>query len=259
MVRLTINGRVVQAEKGEMLLVVMNREKISVPAICNHGAVEAFGACRLCTVEITKNDWNGWKNYVTSCLYPVEDGLIVSTHSETVINLRKTLLDLHLARHPHSEHVRQWAMEYGITQTSFEEIPDGDDCILCALCTRICDRMGFAAISTVGRGHGKEVAPPLNEPPPDCTGCLACAQCCPTEFITFSDSGTSREIWGKQFEMITCKECSKPILTKDFAETLSKTRNIPADYFEVCDECHRKATALTMGKISQWQREDTAS
>jgi len=256
MVNLTINGRVVQAEEGEMLLTVIRREGISIPATCNHGSVEPFGACRLCTVEITKQEWQGWKNYVTACLDPVANGLIVNTHSETVIEIRKTLLDLQLARHPNTPLIQKMAAEFGITKTSYEEIPDGDDCILCALCTRMCDRMGFTAISTVGRGHGKKIAPPLDEPPPDCVGCLACAQCCPTNFIKYSDEHSSRTIWGKKFERIACAKCGKLTITKEFADSLSESRNIPREYFDVCDDCHRKETALTMGRISHWTREE---
>jgi len=239
-----------------MLLDVLRREGIDVPALCDHQSVEPFGACRLCTVEITKEEWQGWKNYVTSCLYPVADGLIVQTDSEQVIELRKTLLDLQLARHPNTPLIQDMAAKYGVLKTSFEEVAEGDDCILCALCTRICDQMGFAAISTVGRGHGKRVAPPLDEPPPDCIGCLACAQCCPTNYIKFTDNGTSRVIWDKTFTMIQCSKCGKPILTTAFADSLAETRDIPREYFDVCDDCHRKEIAATMGRISNWNREE---
>ncbi len=255
-VNITINGRVVRAEKGEMLLDVIRREGIEIPATCAHKAVEAFGACRLCTVEITKDDWKGWKNYVTSCLYPVEAGLIVFTHSQPVIDLRKTLLDLQLARHPNTPLIQEMAAQYGVNKTSYEELPDADDCILCALCTRVCDTMGFAAISTVGRGHGKKVAPPLDQPPPACVGCLACAQVCPTNFIKFTQAGAHREIWGKAFDMITCTRCGKAVITKEFAENLSANRNIPREYFDVCDDCHRKELAGTMGRIANWNREE---
>lgn len=257
-VTITVNGRVVRAEKGEMLLDVLRREGISIPATCNHQAVEAFGACRLCTVEITKEEWKGWKNYVTSCLYPVDAGLIVQTHSEPVIELRKTLLDLQLARHPNTPLIQEMAAEYGVLKTSYEEVPDGDDCILCALCTRVCDTMGFAAISTVGRGHGKKVAPPLDQRPPDCVGCLACAQTCPTGFIKFKELGAEREIWGKEFQMITCKQCGRPTITKEFADSLAERRGIPREYFDVCDDCHRKELASTMGRLANWNREEVA-
>jgi len=245
----------VQAIEGEMLLAVLRREKIDIPALCHHDAVEPYGACRLCMVEITKPEWDGWTKMVTSCLYPVEDNLIVTTHSSQLIELRKTIIDLLLARHPNTTEIIKLATEYGITKTSYEEVPDGDDCILCGLCTRICSQMGFNAISSVGRGHDKEIAPPLKEAPPDCTGCLACAQNCPTSFIKFTDEGTVRTIWGKKFEILTCKECGKKTITKDFAEYLSQKQDIPMEYFELCDDCHRKYTALTMGKIANWSRE----
>ncbi len=255
MVNITINGKICKAEEGELLLAVIRRQGIDIPALCDHGAVEPFGACRLCMVEITKESWDGWKKYVTSCLYPVEKGLIVQTHTEKVNELRKTVLDLQLARCPTSPEIQQLAADYGITQTSYEEYVDSDNCILCGLCTRICEEMGFAAISTVGRGHLKEVAPPLNEPPPDCVGCLACSLNCPTNVIPYEDEGIYRTIWDKQFERIQCEKCGKLGITKIFAEALIKMRGLGEDYFDVCDECRRKDTALTMGRISQWERE----
>ncbi|MCP4686146.1 MAG: 2Fe-2S iron-sulfur cluster binding domain-containing protein, partial [bacterium] len=152
MVTLTINGKLVQAEEGEMLLAAIERQNIDIPSTCNHKAVEPYGACRLCTVEITHPKWPGWKKHVTSCLYPVEEGLVVSTHAPEVIELRKTLLDLMLARSPKAKLVQDMAAEYGVSKTSYEEVPDGNDCILCGLCVRVCDQMGFHAISAVGRG-----------------------------------------------------------------------------------------------------------
>ncbi len=256
MVTLTINGKMVQAKDGEMLLAVIKRMGIDIPSTCHHDAVEPYGGCRLCTVEITRKDWNGWKNHVTSCLYPAEEGLIVSTHSPEVIELRRTILDLFLARCPNAELIRKMAADHGIDQTSFETVPDGNDCILCGLCTRICDQMGFHAISMVGRGHGREVAPPLFEPPPSCVGCIACAEICPTNYIKYEDKGKKRKIWGKEFELLGCKKTGRPTITRDFAEYLTKNRQIPAEYYELGDDTHRDELAVTMGKLSAWDREE---
>lgn len=255
MVTLTINGTIVKAEKGEMLLSITRRMGIDVPALCHHEAVEPFGACRLCMVEITKKEWDGWKNYVTACLYPADEGLIVFTHSPKVIELRKTVIDLLLARCPESPEIRKLAAEYGVTQTSYEPVVDRDNCILCGLCTRICSTMGFSAISTVGRGHSKEVAPPLREAPPDCVGCLSCARNCPTNVIEYTDTGDVREIWDKKFKLLTCSECGKTTITSLFAKALSQSRDIPSDYFNLCDECRRKQISQTIGSIACWERE----
>ncbi len=254
-VMITINGKPVRATAGEYLLGVLRREKIDVPALCHHEAVEPYGGCRLCTVEITKAEWKGWKDYVVSCLYPVAAGLIVQTHAPEVIELRKTLLDLYLARHPQTKLIQDMAAEYGVTQTSYQTVPEPNDCILCGLCVRICDRMGFAAISAVNRGHGREIAPPLHEAPPDCVGCLACALNCPTNYIKYEDAGFQRTIWKKTFELLRDGKTGAPTITREFAEYLIKHRNIEADYFKLNDESHRKETALNLGKIVQWNRE----
>lgn len=256
MLTLTINGKRVQAREGEMLLAAIRRESIDIPTLCQHDAVEPYGGCRLCMVEITREDWDGWTKEVTSCLYPVEDGLIVTTHSKNLIELRKTLLDLYLARNPKAELIQRMASDYGITHTSYQEVPDSDTCILCAICTRICDAMGFGAISTVNRGHGREIAPPNWQAPPDCVGCLACAKNCPTGFIEYSENGDTLEIWGKTFEILKCEKTGRPTITREFAEYLSEHRDIPPEYFNVNDETHRKELALTMGRISRWDVEE---
>ncbi|GAH32976.1 unnamed protein product [marine sediment metagenome] len=74
MVTLTIDGREVQAEEGAMILDVARAHNIYIPALCYHEEVAPYGACRLCMVEIVTN---GKERLVTSCLYPVEEGLRV--------------------------------------------------------------------------------------------------------------------------------------------------------------------------------------
>ncbi len=76
---------------------------------------------------------------VTSCNYPVEEGLVVYTNSEKTIKVRKHLLDLLLARTPNVQKIKDLAHEYGVEKTSFWVEDEDEDCILCGLCTRVCD------------------------------------------------------------------------------------------------------------------------
>ncbi|MCM2272147.1 MAG: hypothetical protein NDJ18_06305, partial [candidate division Zixibacteria bacterium] len=99
-------------------------------------------------------------------------------------------------------------------------------------------------------------APPLHEAPEACVGCLACALNCPTKYIKFADTGKTRTIWNKQFEMVRDVRTGAPTITREFADYLVAHRNIPADYFEINDESHRKETALNLGKIVAWSREE---
>jgi len=100
------------------------------------------------------------------------------------------------------------------------------------------------------------VVTPLHEAPPDCVGCLACAQICPTNFIKYTDDGATRTIWGRKFEMLKCEKTGRPTITKEFAEHLSRHQDIPADYFNLGDLAHRRETAATMGRIAMWDRQE---
>ncbi len=257
MIHLTINGKVVKARKGEMLLDAIRREGVDVPALCDHKAIEPVGSCRLCTVEITRKEWDGWKKHVTSCLYPVEEGLIVSTHTETCIEIRKTILDLQLANCPNSEVIQEMAEEYGILKTSYEPDYEADNCIMCYACTRICEVLGKSAIAAINRGQHKMISPPLgpDKPAIDCIGCLACAKICPTDVIKFTDKGGVRTIWNKDFELIACSKCGKTTITREFADYLAEKRDLPREYFDVCDECKRRETAEKMGGLVEKAKE----
>ena len=72
MVTLTIDGREVQAEEGTTILEVAEDNNIYIPTLCFNEAVKAYGACRLCLVEVARN---GRERLVASCLYEVEEGL----------------------------------------------------------------------------------------------------------------------------------------------------------------------------------------
>jgi len=243
MPRLVIDGKTVVAQEGTFLLQAARDAGIDVPTLCDHPAVEPYGGCRLCVVDVTRPEWDGWSKMVVSCLFPVEDGIIVSTRSERVMETRQVVLDLLLARSPETPLIRDLAARHGIERTSYVPNPEPTDCILCGLCTRICDRLGTSAISSASRGVGREIAPPFNEPPPDCIGCLACAEICPTGFIAYEATPSRRVIWNKEFEMLRCPTCGQAHITMAQAEYHDERNGVPARYFETCDACKRREQA----------------
>jgi bidirectional [NiFe] hydrogenase diaphorase subunit len=250
MVTLTIDGRVAKAREGDTVLHAAQAAGVAIPTLCNHEALEPWGGCRLCLVDVTRKEWDGWYKLVVSCMYPVEEGLIVSTSTERVIATRRVVLDLLLARCPDTPLIQRLAREVGIERTSYQPNPEPTDCILCALCTRVCDHIGVSAISTVNRGAGKEVAPPFFEPPPDCIGCLACAEICPTDFIPYKTSDASRTIWGKTFEMVRCPNCGRAHITKEQGAFYAGRGGVPDSYFATCDVCKRAQMAKTFTSLA---------
>jgi bidirectional [NiFe] hydrogenase diaphorase subunit len=250
-VKIQIDGRTVEARTGELLLAAARRAGIEIPAICHHESVEPAGNCRMCLVEITKASWDGWSKLVTACLYPVEPGLIVSTHSDQVVQARTVLVDLWLARCPDSPYIQGLAAEYGVTATSYQAaaIPT-DQCILCGLCIRVCEKLGPAAIATVNRGGRKKVAGPFEGPPPDCIGCAACAEVCPTSCIKVEERDGTRTIWEKQFEMLTCASCGRSLVTVDEARYFGAKGDFGEHYYRLCDRCKRIETAQQATRVA---------
>ena len=252
---MTINGKRVEASDGEMVLDTARREGIEIPTLCVHDAVEPFGACRLCMVEVTKPAWGGWKGLMMACLYPVAKDLIIETHSERVLEVRRTVLDLLLARCPGSDLIREMAADHGVDQTSFSERPDADLCILCGLCTRICEKAATSAITTVNRGHERCIGTPFDGPPPDCIGCLACAHICPTGHIQFSESGLERSVWDRTFKLKRCVTCGKPLpITEEQAVFHVAEQELDESYFSRCSDCQRQDTAKAFGRIAAWHK-----
>ncbi len=177
--KLTIDDKEVDAEPGQTILEVARLNGIHIPTLCYHPALKPFGACRLCSVEIEKR---GRKRIVTACNYPVEDGLNVRTETPEIIEIRKMLIELLLARCPGEKRIQMLAEEYGISKPRFPV--EEEHCILCGLCARVCEELvGVSAINFIARGIERRVGTPYEELSDDCIGCGSCALVCPTDAI----------------------------------------------------------------------------
>jgi bidirectional [NiFe] hydrogenase diaphorase subunit len=239
MVTLTINGQEVQAEEGKVILEVARKNNIYIPALCYHEEVAAYGACRLCLVEIISR---GRERLVASCLYPVEEGLVVKTDSPRVTSVRRTIIELLLARCPDSEVIRDMAREMGVDKTDFEPGEDNKKCILCALCTRVCQEVvGVSAISLVNRGVDRQMATPFYAFSEACIGCGSCAYVCPTGAISVEDMNDTRIITmpnvTMEFKLKRCNICGKYWAPEKQLDYIIKKAGLASDAFDSCPDC----------------------
>lgn len=183
-IQVTIDGQVVLVEPNTTILQAAKGMGIEIPTLCHHPALEPYGSCRLCTVEIVGK---GWSQLVTSCNYPIRREMEILTASERVVRGRRMIIELLWARCPDAQLFRDLAEQYGIRQPRFEP-KEGELCYLCGLCVRMCDeRVGARAISFIGRGVDREVAPPFYKVSDACIACGACEFVCPTGAIKVSD------------------------------------------------------------------------
>ena len=239
MVTLTIDGREIKAKEGLTILEVAQEHGIDIPTLCHNEALEPYGACRLCLVEITGR--NGRSRLVTSCLYPIEEGLVVKTASERVIANRKMLVELLLARCSGEKVIQDLARQMGVEIVSFRpEYVERNNCILCALCVRTCQEVvGVSAISLANRGVHREVAPPFLETATACIGCGSCVYICPTQCIKMEDVGDTRIIhnWKVQFKLKKCKVCGNHFAPEAQIEHIRAKLNLQEDFFDTCPNC----------------------
>ena len=93
-VRLLIDAKEVVVEKGTTIIEAARQAGIDVPSLCHDPKIEPFGACRLCFVNV-----KDIPKAVTACSTVAADGMVVSTESEILADIRKSALELLLSNH----------------------------------------------------------------------------------------------------------------------------------------------------------------
>ena len=175
MITLQINALEVSVEQGSTLLEAAQFLGFPIPTLCHMEGLSPYGACRLCVVEIGQGPRS---KLVTSCTYPVEEGLKVRTASARVLRARKMILELLVASCPQSKIIQCLASAHGVRQQRFKQ--EQEDCILCGRCVRMCaEQMAAKAIGFRGRGQNRSIGTPFDIQSDVCRLCGGCIYVCP--------------------------------------------------------------------------------
>jgi len=178
MIKFNINDTEVEVEPGCTVLEAARQYGIEIPTLCYHEAVVPSGACRLCMVELKDGDWS---KLVASCIYPAAEGINVYTETRRVQNVRHWIFEMLLAQCPGSMEIKKLAEKYGVTSTRFSIENSDEECMVCGLCTRVCEEVvGLSAISVMDRGVYKKIGSPFSLPSNACVACGCCVTICPT-------------------------------------------------------------------------------
>ncbi|HKK62208.1 MAG TPA: 2Fe-2S iron-sulfur cluster-binding protein, partial [Bacteroidales bacterium] len=94
MVKLSINGLLVEVPEGTTILEAAKKLNFRIPTLCHHDDLCVAGNCRVCVVEQL-----GGKALIAACGAPVAEGMQILTNSIKVRTARKHVIELLLSEH----------------------------------------------------------------------------------------------------------------------------------------------------------------
>lgn len=215
-VNLTIDGKNVSVPQGTTILEAARKAGIDIPTLCFLKEVNEVGDCRVCLVQV-----EGRRGFATSCIQKVEEGMVVHTNTDDVMEARKVVLDLIISNHKvecltcvrnGNCELQALAKQFNMQDIQFEGerkeheiddlspsiVRDFNKCVLCRRCVATCKKVqGVGAIDTINRGFESCVSTVCNKSLNDvnCTFCGQCIQNCPTGALREKDS--TGEVWRK--------------------------------------------------------------
>ncbi|MBV9250052.1 MAG: NADH-quinone oxidoreductase subunit G, partial [Acetobacteraceae bacterium] len=177
MAKVTVDGIEVEVPNGSSVIQACEAAGIEIPRFCYHERLSIAGNCRMCLVEIEKAP----PKPISSCTYPVADGMVVHTDSPMVRNARRGVMEFLLINHPLDCPIcdqggecdlQDQAMGYGMDHSRYAEnkraVKDKNlgplvktvmtRCIHCTRCIRfITEVAGVSDLGATGRGEHMEV------------------------------------------------------------------------------------------------------
>jgi formate dehydrogenase beta subunit len=280
-VRLNIDGRDIETEKGKSILEASLDAGIYIPHLCHHADLSPIGVCRLCVVEV-----DGIEGLPTSCTTPVWNGMIVRTKTEKIDHMRRLAMDLMLAGHPPDcttcnkylncelQSVKQYLGSGDlIVKRRSKLFPinfgnplfmhDPNKCIACGRCVRACHELrGVGVLFYKKKGKETYIGTASDLPLADsgCRFCGACAEVCPTGAIQDKEELIKGK--NRKTALIPCRyncpaEIDVPryirfIREKDYSTATAVIREkvpFPKVLGYVCD--HPCETVCRRGEINQ--------
>ncbi len=177
MVKITIDGQILEVPQGSMIIEAADNAKITIPRFCYHKKLSVAANCRMCLVDVENS-----RKPTPACATPVSDGMVVFTKSPKAIAYQKAVMEFLLINHPldcpicdqgGECELQDQSMGYGKDISRYNQgkrvIEDKDigpliqtdltRCIQCTRCVRFGTEIaGLREMGMIGRGEHTEIA-----------------------------------------------------------------------------------------------------
>jgi NADH-quinone oxidoreductase subunit G len=228
-VQVTLNGREITAQKGDLVIAVAEANGAAIPHFCYHPRMSSVGMCRQCLVEV---DTGRGMQLQPSCMITVSPDMTIDTESPTAKRAQEGMIELLLANHPLDCPVcdkggecplQDQAYAVGPGESRYVEekrhyekpIPiselvllDRERCILCDRCTRFADEVaGDKLIQFTQRGNNTQVMTFPDEPFASYFSGNT-VQICPVGALTAEPYRFKARPWDLDEAESTCTTCS---------------------------------------------------
>jgi len=202
MVTLTIDGKELTVSKNATIYEAAKEAGVYIPVLCYAKKLFPYGACRVCLVEVEQMKGR----LIPSCTTPVTEGMVVTTMSDEIRKVRKTVLEFLLVNHviecPVCDKggecdLQDLTYEYEVVKNRFKgekfDLPTDEinpliernmnRCVLCGKCARVCDEVvGYGSYSFINRGFETKIATAYDRGL-NCEFCGQCVSMCPVGAI----------------------------------------------------------------------------
>jgi len=224
-VHFKIDGKDVEAQRGETILQVARKNDIYIPTMCYISKTTPCASCRMCVVEA-----EGVDGYVLSCNTPPTEGINITTNNADLELERTNIMKLYDVNHPLECGVcdksgecdlQNKTLEFDVAQQNFSTREqhrkvehwglinyDPALCIMCEKCTHVCNEViGDDAIDVFFGGYSSTIIP-KNAQTLDCTFCGECIAVCPVGALVSSEFQYKANSWELSRVPSTCAHCS---------------------------------------------------
>lgn len=176
-IKMTLNGTEIEAPEGRNLVDVCKMNGVDIPHFCYHPGLKIEGNCRMCMIEI-----EGVPKPQVACATPAKEGMKVQTHTQKILDVRKSVLEFLLVNHPidcpicdqagecflqnyymlHGKYVSRLENDKVEKRKVVDLGPlvmlDTERCVLCSRCVRFCrDVAGNEELYIRNRGDHAEI------------------------------------------------------------------------------------------------------